>query len=157
MTPIALDITSSSSIAAAAEKIEQETGERGLFGLVNNAGIAVSGPLEILPIENIRRQFEVNVFGHLAVTQAVLPMLRAAKGRLVNIGSVNGAIAPPYMGPYAASKFALEALTDALRLELPRPGALRFRPSNRGRSTRRSGKSLLRRPSRRPTPSAKRP
>jgi NAD(P)-dependent dehydrogenase (short-subunit alcohol dehydrogenase family) len=118
LTPVMLDVTSAEMIAAVAEKIEQEMGERGLFGLVNNAGIAVSGPLELLLIESIRRQFEVNVLGHLAVTQAMLPMLRAAKGRVVNMSSVNGAMAPPYMGPYSASKFALEALTDALRLEL---------------------------------------
>ncbi len=90
----------------------------GLDGLVNNAGIGVSGPLELVPIEELRRQLEVNVIGQVAVMQAFLPLLRMAKGRIVNIGSVNGAFAPPYLGPYAASKFAMEAITDAMRIEL---------------------------------------
>ncbi|MGW8257221.1 MAG: SDR family NAD(P)-dependent oxidoreductase, partial [Thermoguttaceae bacterium] len=106
------------AIHSAAAQIKEETGQRGLAGLVNNAGIVVSGPLEILPIEELRRQFEVNVIGQVAVTQAMLPCLRIAQGRIVNISSINGAVAPPYMGPYSASKFALEAISDALRVEL---------------------------------------
>ncbi len=90
----------------------------GLAGLVNNAGIAVAGPLEALPIDALRRQFEVNVIGQVAVTQAFLPLLRKARGRVVNISSINGGLAVPYMGAYSASKFALEAITDALRVEL---------------------------------------
>jgi NAD(P)-dependent dehydrogenase (short-subunit alcohol dehydrogenase family) len=86
--------------------------------LVNNAGIVVAGPLEILPIEQLRKQLEVNVIGQVAVTQAFLPLLRRGGGRIVNMGSVNGSLAPPYMAPYAASKFALEAISDALRTEL---------------------------------------
>ena len=113
-----IDVTDAASICAAAVKIKEQIGNHGLAGLVNNAGIGVSGPLELIPIEELRRQFEVNVIGHVAVTQAVLPLLRIAKGRIVNIGSTNGALAPPYLGPYAASKFALEAITDALRIEL---------------------------------------
>jgi NAD(P)-dependent dehydrogenase (short-subunit alcohol dehydrogenase family) len=74
--------------------------------------------LELVPIEDLRRQLEVNVIGQVAVTQAFLPLLRIAKGRIVNMGSVNGAVATPYLGPYAASKFAMEALTDVLRMEL---------------------------------------
>ncbi len=108
-----LDVTDSASIAAAAERI----GAR-LDGLVNNAGISIAVPLEFLPLEQLRRQLEVNVVGQLAVTQAFLPHLRRAKGRIVNIGSISGRSALPFLGPYAASKFALEAMTDSLRVEL---------------------------------------
>ena len=118
LTPVMIDVTDAASIGAAAAKIKEQTGHYGLAGLVNNAGIGVSGPLELIPIEELRRQFEVNVIGHIAVTQAFLPLLRIAKGRIVNIGSVNGALASPYLGPYSASKFAMEAITDALRIEL---------------------------------------
>jgi NAD(P)-dependent dehydrogenase (short-subunit alcohol dehydrogenase family) len=89
-----------------------------LDGLVNNAGIAVAGPLEFLPAEELRRQFEVNVVGQLRVTQLCLPALRAAHGRVVNMGSISGLNALPLLGAYAMSKFALEAMTDALRVEL---------------------------------------
>jgi NAD(P)-dependent dehydrogenase (short-subunit alcohol dehydrogenase family) len=89
-----------------------------LAGLVNNAGIAVVGPLELVPIEDWRRQFEVNVLGLVAMTQAFLPLLRAGRGRIVNIGSIAGRIALPGSGAYDSSKFAVEAITDALRLEL---------------------------------------
>lgn len=118
LTPVMIDVTDVEMIAAAADLVREATGEAGLAGLVNNAGIVVSGPLEILPLEKFRWQFEVNVVGLLAVTQAFLPLLRIGKGRLVNMGSVSGKLAPPYLAPYAASKFALEALTDALRSEL---------------------------------------
>jgi NAD(P)-dependent dehydrogenase (short-subunit alcohol dehydrogenase family) len=118
LSPVMIDVAEAASIAAAAALIKGQIATEGLAGLVNNAGIGVSGPLELVPIEELRRQFEVNVIGHVAVTQAFLPLLRIAKGRIVNIGSINGAVAPPYMGPYSASKFALEAITDALRLEL---------------------------------------
>ena len=89
-----------------------------LDGLVNNAGIAVAGPLEFLPVEELRRQLEVNVIGQLRVVQAALPALRAGRGRIVNIGSISGRSALPFLGAYAMSKFALEAMTDALRVEL---------------------------------------
>jgi NAD(P)-dependent dehydrogenase (short-subunit alcohol dehydrogenase family) len=118
LTPVMIDVIDSASISAAAIKIKEQIGNYGLAGLVNNAGIGVSGPLELVPIEDLRRQLEVNVIGHVAVTQAFLPLLRIAKGRIVNIGSINGALASPYLGPYAASKFAMEAITDALRIEL---------------------------------------
>ena len=116
--PLRLDVTDAGQIAAAAELVANVVGEAGLAGLVNNAGIAVPGPLELLPIDAWRRQLEVNVIGQVAVTQAFLPLLRKGRGRLVNIGSVNGGLAIPYMAPYSASKFALEAITDALRTEL---------------------------------------
>jgi NAD(P)-dependent dehydrogenase (short-subunit alcohol dehydrogenase family) len=95
-----------------------------LDGLVNNAGVAVAGPLEFLPAEELRRQLEVNVVGQLRMVQLVLPALREAQGRIVNIGSISGRSALPFLGAYAMSKFALEAMTDALRVEL-RPWGVR--------------------------------
>ncbi|NQT37254.1 MAG: SDR family oxidoreductase [Planctomycetes bacterium] len=118
LVPVMLDVTDAESIRAAAEIVAEHAAGAGLAGLVNNAGIVVSGPLEFLPIDDLRRQFEVNVVGQLAVIQAVLPLLRVGAGRIVNVGSVNGRVAPPYMGPYAMSKHALEAMTDSLRIEL---------------------------------------
>jgi NAD(P)-dependent dehydrogenase (short-subunit alcohol dehydrogenase family) len=118
LTPLVLDVTKSDDIARAAKAIEAAVGAEGLQGLVNNAGISVNGPLEYLPIDDLRRQFEVNVFGQIAVTQAVLPMLKRARGRIVNIGSTSGFLSGPMMGPYAGSKHAMEALNDALRFEL---------------------------------------
>jgi len=94
------------------------TGAQGLGGLVNNAGIAVGGPLEVMPMAELRRQFEVNVFGQVAVTQAFLPLLRTARGRIVNMGSIAGRVALPFIAPYSMSKSALKAMTHALRLEL---------------------------------------
>ena len=105
-------------IAAAAECVGKAVGAAGLAGLVNNAGIVVAGPLEILPLDELRRQLEVNVVGQVAVLQAMLPLLRRARGRIVNISSVNDRFAPPYMAPYSASKHALEAINNALRSEL---------------------------------------
>jgi NAD(P)-dependent dehydrogenase (short-subunit alcohol dehydrogenase family) len=118
LTPVMLDVTDSAQIAAVCEMVRQNTGGNGLAGLVNNAGIAISGPLEITPLGDFRRQLEVNVIGQLAVTQAFIPLLRIGRGRIVNISSINGALASPYLGPYSASKFALEAISDALRVEL---------------------------------------
>jgi NAD(P)-dependent dehydrogenase (short-subunit alcohol dehydrogenase family) len=110
ITPVELDVTSPAQVAALRG--------RPLDALVNNAGIAVTGPLEYLPLEELREQLEVNTVGQLAVIQACLPALRAARGRIVNVSSVSGRIAFPTYGPYAASKFALEALSDSLRREL---------------------------------------
>ncbi len=118
LTPVLLDVTDAAAIAAAAETVAKAVGEAGLAGLVNNAGISVAGPLEFLPIAELRAQLEVNVIGQVAVTQAFLPMLRKARGRIVNMGSIAGRSATPFVGAYCASKFALEALTDALRMEL---------------------------------------
>jgi NAD(P)-dependent dehydrogenase (short-subunit alcohol dehydrogenase family) len=118
LTPLILDVTSVESLAAAAAAVDAAVGEAGLAGLVNNAGIAVPAPLEFLPPEELRRQFDVNVVGQLAATQAFLPALRRARGRIVNMSSVSGLIASPLLGAYATSKFALEALSDVLRLEL---------------------------------------
>lgn len=118
ITPIFLDVTSSEQIAAAAQQVTAAVGEAGIAGLINNAGIAVVGPLEFLPMEDIRQQMEVNFLGQVGVTQAFLPLLRKARGRIINMSSVSGKIGAPFFGPYAASKFALEAFTDSLRREL---------------------------------------
>lgn len=114
ITPLKLDVADESSVTAAKEQV----GDRALAGLVNNAGISVTGPLEFLPLEELRRQLEVNVIGQVGVTQAFLPGLRAAPGRIVFIGSVGGRVALPLLSPYNASKFALEGIADSLRREL---------------------------------------
>ena len=116
--PVQLDVTDGDSIAQAAALVSREVGDTGLAGLVNNAGIAIGSPLEFIPLDQLRRQLEVNVVGQIAVTQAVLPLVRRARGRIVNMGSIAGRATIPMMGPYSASKHALEAVTDALRLEL---------------------------------------
>ncbi len=111
---VRLDVTDPAHI----EALRAQFAERPLAGLVNNAGIAVAGPLEFLPIESFRQQIEVNLIGQVAVTQAVLRALRAARGRIVNVTSIGGRIAFPMMGPYHASKFGLEGVSDSLRREL---------------------------------------
>lgn len=118
LIPIVLDVTDSASIRSAAAQVREAMGDNGLAGLVNNAGIAIAGPLEFVPLEDFRRQMEVNVTGAVAVTQAFLPLLRQAKGRIVLMGSVGGRSSLPFIAPYTASKFALEAIADALRVEL---------------------------------------
>jgi NAD(P)-dependent dehydrogenase (short-subunit alcohol dehydrogenase family) len=115
-TPLVFDVTDAGAIAAAVERVREDTDA--LHGLVNNAGITVPAPLEFLPLDELREQLEVNVIAQLGVTQAFLPMLRAGRGRIVNMGSISGRSALPFLGAYAASKFALEALTDSLRVEL---------------------------------------
>jgi NAD(P)-dependent dehydrogenase (short-subunit alcohol dehydrogenase family) len=116
--PLRLDVNDAEQIRHAALTVAAAVGESGLDGLVNNAGIAVAGPLEFVPPATLLRQLEVNVVGQVAVTQAFVPLLRRARGRIVNMGSVSGLVSMPFMGPYSASKYALEAVTDALRLEL---------------------------------------
>jgi NAD(P)-dependent dehydrogenase (short-subunit alcohol dehydrogenase family) len=116
--PLILDVTDAATIEAAAATLSEALDGRGLAGLVNNAGITVQGPLEFLPLDDLRNQLEVNVVGQLAVTQAVMPEIRRATGRIVNMGSVGGRVAHPILGPYHASKYAMEALTDSLRKEL---------------------------------------
>jgi NAD(P)-dependent dehydrogenase (short-subunit alcohol dehydrogenase family) len=111
---IKLDVTDPGSIASA----RKELGDAPLAGLVNNAGIAVAGPVEFLPLDHLRLQLEVNLVGQVAVTQAFLPALRQARGRIVFTSSIGGRVALPLVSPYSASKFALEAIADSLRREL---------------------------------------
>lgn len=120
--PIELDVTDPDHIAALRDSLARHCGDHGLTGLINNAGIALGGPIEYIPLDLVRRQFEVNVFGLLAVTQACLPSLRVARGRIVNIGSIAGLATSPLVTPYCMSKHALESLTDGLRLELADAG-----------------------------------
>jgi NAD(P)-dependent dehydrogenase (short-subunit alcohol dehydrogenase family) len=118
LTPVSFDVTDHGSIERAAAQIGEAAGEAGLDGLVNNAGVAISAPLEFVPIEELRRQLEVNLVGQVAVTQKFLPLLRKGGGRVVNVSSIGGRVALPFVGPYAASKFGLEAVSDSLRREL---------------------------------------
>lgn len=126
---ILIDVTDADSIARAARQAREICGDARLIGLVNNAGISVHGPVEHVPLSGWRRQMEVNLFGQIAVTQALLPLLRAGvtvhgqgAARIVMMSSIAGLIAQPIIAPYNASKFALEAVSDALRLELQPQG-----------------------------------
>jgi NAD(P)-dependent dehydrogenase (short-subunit alcohol dehydrogenase family) len=111
---VRIDVTDAGQIAAARD----ELGDIALAGLVNNAGIAVAAPLEFLPVDRLRQQLEINLIGQAAVTQAFLPAVRRAHGRIVNVSSIGGRVALPLVGAYNASKFGLEGLSDALRREL---------------------------------------
>lgn len=118
LTPLDIDVTDEKSVKAAVHEVTELTGEAGLWGLVNNAGIAVTAPLECVPAELLRRQLDINVIGQVQVIQGFLPLLRTCAGRIVNVSSGLGNVALPYLGAYAASQFAKEALSDALRREL---------------------------------------
>ncbi len=118
LTPVMLDVTDAEAIAAVAERIAGEVGGAGLDGLVNNAGVAIPSPLETIPIEDFRRQIEVNLTGQVAVTQALLPQIRSARGRIVFVSSIGGRIAFPLTGAYHAAKFGVEAVGDVFRQEL---------------------------------------
>ncbi len=118
IVPVLLDVTDAASIVAAVQQVGTATGAGGLGAVVNNAGIAVGGAWEYLGRERLLQQFEVNLFGTVAVTQAFMPLVRRGHGRIVIMSSIAGKHAPPFYGPYAASKHALEALGDSLRLEM---------------------------------------
>ena len=118
LTPVKLDVTDQSQIDAVAQQVASDAGEAGLQGLVNNAGISINGPLEFLTPDDVRRQLEVNVVGQVAMIQAFMPLIRKGHGRIVNIGSIGGKMASPFLGPYTASKHAMEAISDSLRQEL---------------------------------------
>jgi NAD(P)-dependent dehydrogenase (short-subunit alcohol dehydrogenase family) len=140
--PVILDITKSEQVDALATRVADDP--RALHALVNNAGIQVNGPVEALPMEQWRWVFEVNLFGHITVTQALLPALLRGKGRVINISSVGGRIAMPTYGAYAGAKFALEAVSDSLRREVEplgvqvvvvEPGGVRTEMAARGIAT----------------------
>lgn len=127
--PLHLDVTDVSSIRAAEQEIRSCVRDLGLFGVINNAGICVVGPVEFVSLEDWRRQFDVNLFGVISVTQTMLPLLRlhnagreSCGSRVVNMCSITGEVSTPLFGPYSASKFALRALSDSLRLELQSQG-----------------------------------
>ena len=124
LTPLLLDVTDEVSIDQSQEVISQAVGDAGLVGLVNNAAVGFTSPLEFVPLDDLRWLFEVNFFGLLAVTQRFLPLLRQASGRIVNVSSSASIVVAPFHGPYSASKLALNGLSDALRLEL-RPHGVR--------------------------------
>jgi len=139
---VQFDVTDDGSIQLAAKEVAALTGGSGLHGLVNNAGIAVGGPIEYLEVDQWREQFEVNVFGQIAVTRAFLPAIRTGQGRIVFVGSNSGRISVAMMGPYCSSKHALEAVAESLRLELRaehipvvliEPGAVRTPIWDKGR------------------------
>jgi NAD(P)-dependent dehydrogenase (short-subunit alcohol dehydrogenase family) len=113
-----LDVTKQEDVEAAVATVERELDGGPLRGIVNNAGIGIGGPLEALDLDDFRRTIEVNTTSQLAVTQAFLPLLRKSKGRVVNMSSIGGRVAQPFAGPYVASKHAIEAVTDVLRVEL---------------------------------------
>jgi NAD(P)-dependent dehydrogenase (short-subunit alcohol dehydrogenase family) len=113
-----LDLAEPVTIAAAVEEIAQTATDGGLSALVNMAGVIVDGPLEVIPPEELRRQFEINVIGPYTLTQALLPLLKRTRGTIVNIGAISAYLTPPFYGPIAASKAALSSINDAMRLEL---------------------------------------
>jgi len=117
LEPLRLDVTSESDVGAAAERVGAELGV-----LVNNAGIAINGPVEVVPLDQWRRVVEVNLLGQVAVTRALLPAILRARGRVVNMSSIGGRVANPLFGPYSATKFALEAVSDSLRREVAAHG-----------------------------------
>jgi NAD(P)-dependent dehydrogenase (short-subunit alcohol dehydrogenase family) len=117
-THISLDVTDRTSLAAARDEVAKHLGDTPLWGLVNNAGVVGVGPVELLDLEDARHVFEVNVLGVLAATQTFLPSIRAARGRILNVSSLSALLSVPFLGPYNASKAAVECLSDALRREL---------------------------------------
>jgi len=138
--PLIIDITKPDHIRALAARVHGDPQGRAVRALVNNAAMAVNAPVEAFAIDAWRRLFEVNFFGHVAVTQALLPALIRSKGRVVNISSVGGRIAMATYGPYAGTKFALEAVSDSLRREIApfgvqvvvvEPGAVRTEMAGR--------------------------
>jgi NAD(P)-dependent dehydrogenase (short-subunit alcohol dehydrogenase family) len=140
-----LDVTDVASIEMAVKQISAASGDASLTAVVNNAGIALGGPVEYLALDEWRRQFEVNVIGQVAVTKAVLPLIRrsATAGRVVFMGSIGGRVASPFVAPYAASKHAIEAIAESMRHELAdtgirtvviEPGAVRTPIWDKGQS-----------------------
>ena len=118
LIPLMLDVTEPTSLDRAHEIVKLNVADAGLWGLVNNAAIGFVSPLEFAPLDDLRWLYEVNVFGLLAITQKFLPLIRQAKGRIINISSTASSAVAPFHGPYSSSKLALNGLTDSLRLEL---------------------------------------
>jgi NAD(P)-dependent dehydrogenase (short-subunit alcohol dehydrogenase family) len=118
LTPITLDVTDADQIESAKAEVVEALGEQGLVGLVNNAGVGGGGPIEFMPLDELRDTLEVNLIGQVGVTQAFIPLIRRAKGTIVFIASIGGRVASPFMSPYNTSKFAIEALGESLRHEL---------------------------------------
>lgn len=118
LRPVLCDITDDASVDAAVKEVADVVGDEGLWGVVNNAGAGYPGPMELMSMDDLQAQFEVNLFGHVRVTQACLPLVRAARGRLVFVGSIGGRVAFAFAGPYHMTKFAMEALADVWRQEL---------------------------------------
>lgn len=118
--PVILDVTLKDQLSVVVDLISSyiDFSRTGLVGVINNAGISIAGPLESIPLQKVRDQFEVTVFGHLSVIQATLPLLRKETGRVINVGTGGCHLAPPFLGPYVAAKIAMEALNDVLRREL---------------------------------------
>ena len=144
LEPVRLDVTDAGQIETVTARLDGACGAAGLSGVVNNAGIAIGGPLEFLSLDEWRTQLEVNVVGQVAVTRAVLPLLRRATGRVVFVGSLSGRVSTPMMGPYGASKHAIEAIGESLREELRpwgmhvsvvEPGAVATEIWGKGRTT----------------------
>ena len=144
LSPLILDVTDAKTVSDAATQVEKALGDVALIGIVNNAGIGTGGPVEFLYPSELRRQMDVNLVGPLTVIQAFMPMIRRGRGRIVNVSSVGGKVATPFVGPYCASKFALEALSDSLRAELKpwgievslvEPGAVKTAMFEKARST----------------------
>src|SRR3954470_17650850 len=142
-TPLILDVTDADAITRAREAVDAALGDEPLAGVVNNAGVGSGGPIEALDMDELRQTLEINTIAPVALTQAFIPRLRASRGRVVNISSIGGRIAQPFLGPYSASKFALEALSDTMRRELRpwgihvaliEPGNVKTRIWEKGRS-----------------------
>ena len=149
LTPVRLDVTDADQVAEAAAAVSKAAGPWRLRGIVNNAGVAVTGPVEFVPLDEWRRQLEINVLGVVSMVQAFTPQLRENRGRIVTIGSLGGRLSQPMVAPYCASKHALEAISDALRVELRpwdisvsliQPGAVKTPIWDKGR---RAGEALL--------------
>lgn len=124
LVPMLLDVTDRSAIDAAVKRAKAVADEDGLVAVVNNAGQPVAGPMEVLPLDELRRELEVNLVGQVAVTQAFLPMLRASEGRVIFVTSIGGRVVLPFAGAYYASKFGLEAVAEAMRTELEGSGVM---------------------------------
>src|SRR3954451_12369867 len=118
LTPIRIDVTEPDSIGSARQQVADAVGKEGLVGLVNNAGVGGGGPIEFMPLDELRSTLEVNLVGQVAVTQAFIPLIRRGKGTIVFIASIGGRAGGPFMSPYNTSKFAIEALGESLRHEL---------------------------------------